>query len=136
MPYHIKITQKSFLHNEYNFDLTKQKINKRYLIPLRDEHSILINGKIIPLDDVAQVTIIKTDEKSSHLGLPVSISLDEEPEELIHNRLWKNVCIKGKDLTNELLLKINKSSKSDYWDIIHKKIIQVSMKKFKDGVLR
>ena len=91
MPYHIKITQKSFTHSEYEFDLTKQKINTHYLTPLREDDSVIINGRVIPFDDVAQVKILKTDKKSFNLRLPVTISLNKESDEFKNKRLWDNL---------------------------------------------
>lgn len=68
--YHVRIRQKSTkTFNEARLDLTREELEKQFLLPYREGRPITINGRTIPLDDLDQILINQSDVPSKNLEL-------------------------------------------------------------------
>ncbi len=102
MLYHIRISKKPYPYStEYNFDITKEQLENRFLNRFNQGQNIVINGKTVQLKDIEQIEIFETPKESIKLGGPLSFSL--ETHELDKKRLWKNVSLAGKNITSDLI---------------------------------
>ncbi len=102
MLYHIRISKKPYPYStEYNFDITKEQLEIRFLNRFNQGQNIVINGKTIQLKDIEQIKIFETIKESIKLDGPKSFKL--ETYELDKKQLWQNVIYAGKDLTNDLI---------------------------------
>ena len=77
MLYHIRISNKLYPNRtEYNFDITKEQLENRFLNKLNQGKDFVINGKTIQLKDIKQIEIFETQKKSIMLDGPKSFSLE------------------------------------------------------------
>jgi predicted nucleotide-binding protein len=103
MYYHVKIKQKSGKTvDELKFDLSEEELRRRFIIPYENNENIVINGIIIPPDNIERIQINKTEMSSSEL-IPIiqTKRLKETASTLLSNEWY--VTKEGKDVTDDFI---------------------------------
>ena len=66
--YHVRLsTRSSRSHDEVRLDLSVAELESRFLAPYREGRAMVINGKTIPVDDLAAIRINRTSQSSEQL---------------------------------------------------------------------
>lgn len=66
--FHVRLSTKSGRsHDEVRLDLSNEELESRFLAPYREGRPFVINGKTIPIDDLAALRINRTDQPSDQL---------------------------------------------------------------------
>jgi len=103
MPYHVRINRKSDPSwDEVKLDLTQEQLEAQFLRPYREGRPIVVNGRVIPLNNLSYIKISFTKETSQQL-LPVvraersqSFVIASIPDE------WY-LADKGEDVTDKFI---------------------------------
>ena len=70
--YHVQITPKEskppHRRIEWEYDLTSEQLDQRFLAPYRRANSIVIRGRIISMDDLYRIRVYETEERIGHLA--------------------------------------------------------------------
>lgn len=102
MYYHVEITQKSSrVTNELKLDLSEEKLRSQFIIPYENNDNIVVNGKMIPPDDIDRIKINKTELSSSELIPIIRAKRPKFGAPQISNE-WL-VTKEGEDVTDDLI---------------------------------
>jgi len=102
--YHVRLSTKSIRsHDEVRLDLSADELELRFLAPYREGRAIVINGKAIPMDDLAALRISRTDQSSEQLR-PV-VKAERRASNVYAIGISDNwyVAAKGDDMTDQLI---------------------------------
>jgi hypothetical protein len=102
--YHVRLSTKSIRsHDEVRLDLSADELELRFLAPYREGRAIVINGKAIPMDDLAALRISRTDQSSEQLR-PV-IKAERRASNVFAIGISDNwyIAAKGDNMTDQLI---------------------------------
>ena len=101
--FHVRLSMKSQSRDEAQLDLSREDLETRILTPYRAGRPVVINGAAVPIDDLAQISIVRTERSC------VNLRRIERPGSLI-GRLndtfttdWGFVASAGEHVTNEFM---------------------------------
>ncbi len=101
--FHVRLSRKSQARDEVQLDLSREDLETRILTPYRADRPVAINGTAVPIDDLAQISIVQTERSC------VDLRRTERPGSLI-GRLndtfttdWGFVASAGEHVTDEFI---------------------------------
>ena len=85
--YHVQITPKEskppHRRYEWDYDLTSEQLEQRFLAPYRRANRIVIRGRIISIDDLYRIRVYETHEKIEHLTNKQAVKMEDVTNEFI-----------------------------------------------------
>ena len=101
--YHVVVIPKARRSStEFRLDLTLEEIESQYLSCYRDGTPIVINGKVLRIDEIDRLRITRTGQSSDDLR-PMAQAKQRSSAVIPSPSLESYIAYSGEDITNELI---------------------------------